>query len=307
MTTDLIAIEIVPAQVFQQGGLDPLLAAIQEKINEFVGDASTEAGRKDIKSFAYEIARSKTYIDKAGKSLVDDQKASLKVIDNELKRARDWCDKKKSEALQPVTDWQAEEDKKVARLLRVTIPDEAISDNVQHDREVAKKLDLERRETAMAEKEQAAQAKQDEEDRLEHEARIKDEAAKEAIRAADQKIKAAEEKTEATKKAKKLADAQAICDAAKARERAEADKIAAVERAKKEAAEKVSADEKARADKLAKDKAEADKKAANKSHRASVNNKILAGLKSVGIDGETGKKLIGEIARGNIAFLRIEY
>jgi hypothetical protein len=112
------------------------------------------------------------------------------VIDNERKRARDWCDKKKSEALQPVTDWQAEEDKKVARLLRVTIPDEAISDNAQHDREVAKKLDLERRETAMAEKEQAAQAKQDEEDRLEHEARIKDEAAKEAIRAADQKIKA---------------------------------------------------------------------------------------------------------------------
>ena len=102
------------------------------------------------------------------------------------------------------------------------------------------------------------------------------------------------------------------------KEKAERDRIEAEElaRVEKEAAIKkatADAEAKARSEKAAQDKldaevkAEADRKAANKRHQASVNNKILESMSCFGVDSETGKKLIIEIAQGRIPFLQINY
>lgn len=96
-------------------GLDPVLLKIKEICNEFKGDASTEKGREEIRSFAHKVARSKTLIDGVGKDLVDDLKKQPKIVDAERKRARDFLDKLKDDVCLPLTLWEAKEQARIER------------------------------------------------------------------------------------------------------------------------------------------------------------------------------------------------
>ena len=58
------------AEIFVPNGVDKIIAEIKEKANNFVPDMTTKQGREEIASFAYKIAKTKTILDKAGKSLL---------------------------------------------------------------------------------------------------------------------------------------------------------------------------------------------------------------------------------------------
>ncbi len=98
-------------------GLDPYLQEIRDEINGFVGDISTEHGRKEIASMAHKVARSKTALDKVGKELVTRLKAQPKLVDAERKRMRGTLDSWRDEVRRPLDEWQAAEDERQKRIL----------------------------------------------------------------------------------------------------------------------------------------------------------------------------------------------
>lgn len=75
--TDLVVIEKKNAMaVFTNNDqLDPLIELIEKEARSLVPDVTTKKGRDAIASMAHKVARSKTYIDNAGKDLVAELKA----------------------------------------------------------------------------------------------------------------------------------------------------------------------------------------------------------------------------------------
>jgi hypothetical protein len=92
-----------------EGAIDPYLARIREAIDAFAADPSTEAGRKEIKSFAFRIAKAKTALEAEGKRLADEQKEIPKKIDATRKRIKDTLDAWRDEVRKPVDDFEAAE------------------------------------------------------------------------------------------------------------------------------------------------------------------------------------------------------
>ena len=102
-----------PAEIFVAGGLDPILASIEAKVQEMELDISTERGRREVASVARKIASSKTFIDDAGKELVASIKEKAKAIDNERKRAREFLDDLKDRTRAPLTEWEQRDQKRI--------------------------------------------------------------------------------------------------------------------------------------------------------------------------------------------------
>lgn len=95
--------------------LDPLIEKIEKEARSLVADVSTKKGRDAIASMAHKVARSKTYIDNAGKDLVTELKALPKQIDESRRIVRERLDALKDEVRRPLTEWeQAEESRKNA-------------------------------------------------------------------------------------------------------------------------------------------------------------------------------------------------
>jgi len=107
MTNELIKIEdLNPLEIFKSGGLDPILKTISESAKSIVPDIETDKGRKELKSMAYAISRTKTTIDDVGKELVSGWKDQAKKVDAERKKSRDFLDTLKEEIREPLTTWE---------------------------------------------------------------------------------------------------------------------------------------------------------------------------------------------------------
>ena len=100
---------LVPATIFAQGGIQPILDAIKKEIAAEVPDTSTQKGRDAIKSNAAKVAKSKTLLDKMGKELTDKLNLAIKPINAERKLARDTLDELRDATRQPLTDYEAAE------------------------------------------------------------------------------------------------------------------------------------------------------------------------------------------------------
>lgn len=96
-------------------GVDPLLAMIRKRIDAFVmPDVTTAKGRKEIASFAYKIAQSKTALAEVGKALADEAKAIPRKIDASRKKIADTLDGWRDEVRAPLDKWEADEEARVA-------------------------------------------------------------------------------------------------------------------------------------------------------------------------------------------------
>lgn len=106
--TDLVVIEKQNAMaVFTtKEQLDPIIEAIEKEARSLVPDVSTRKGRDAIASMAHKVARSKTYIDNAGKDLVAELKALPKQIDESRRIVRERLDALKDEVRRPLTEWE---------------------------------------------------------------------------------------------------------------------------------------------------------------------------------------------------------
>lgn len=340
--TDLVVIEKTNAlAVFtNQEQLDPLIEAIEKEARSLVPDLSTKKGRDAIASMAHKVARSKTYIDNAGKDLVAELKALPKQIDESRRLVRERLDALKDEVRRPLTEWEAEQERIKAEEAMNAMHAEALvmNENIdlqraiqyESDHEMAllmnEKIDREREEA----RQKAEQAKR------EHEERIKREAEEKVRREADEAAKREIEAAAAREREATLAKERAEREAKELAEKAEHDRIEAEQRAereKKEAAEKAERDkqqaiaeeqrkaheeaerikreneqkEQARLAEEKRIKDEEARRAADKEHRKIVNNKALQDLIAAGVPEECAKLCITAIAKGNITAISINY
>ncbi len=118
MSTELIKFEeITPMTVFTTAnGPDPIISAIKNEVAKFTPDISTKAGREEIKSMAYKIARTKTTLDDLGSKLTEDMKKQVKVVDSSRKKIWDELETLQKDTRKPLTDWENIEKDRVANL-----------------------------------------------------------------------------------------------------------------------------------------------------------------------------------------------
>lgn len=115
-TTALALIEskaLVPTEVFKPGGVSDIIASIRGQVAEFKGDISTPAGRKEIASLAYKIARSKTALDAMGKELTDQFRKQAELIHADRRVITKELDELAQQVRKPLTDWENAEKSRI--------------------------------------------------------------------------------------------------------------------------------------------------------------------------------------------------
>ncbi|HCD2513568.1 TPA: hypothetical protein NBJ98_002676 [Citrobacter freundii] len=289
--TDLVVIEKSSAMaVFTNNEqLDPIIEKIEKEARSLVPDVSTKKGRDAIASMAHKVARSKTYIDNAGKDLVAELKALPKQIDESRRIVRERLDALKDEVRRPLTEWEAEQERiKAEEAAKIKAEEDrkkfesdheiALLMNDKHDREVAeKKAEAERQ-------------------RIAHEEELKRQAAEQAKREAEEKaaaeLAAAKKREEdaiaaraqaelLAKQAQERAEQEAKDAAAKAEEEKKV-AIEAEQRKAQEEADRIKREAEAKeAARLAEEKRIGDEKAkreADVKHRKTVGTEIVNAL-----------------------------
>lgn len=300
--TDLVVIEKSSAMaVFTNNEqLDPIIEKIEKEARSLVPDVTTKKGRDAIASMAHKVARSKTYIDNAGKDLVAELKALPKQIDESRRIARERLDALKDEVRRPLTEWEAEQERIAAEKaaeeerLRIEAEEKAalevLKKQIEADHEMALLMnDKHDREVAEAKAEAERQ-------RIAHEEELKRQAAEQAKREAEEKaaakLAAAKKREEdaiaARAKAEllaKQAQERAEQEAKDAAAKAEAEKKAAIEaeqRKAQEEADRIKREAEAKeAARLAEEKRIADEKVkreADVKHRKAVGTEIVNAL-----------------------------
>ncbi|MGK6624653.1 hypothetical protein ACKU2B_022185 [Citrobacter freundii] len=269
--TDLVVIEKSNAMaVFTNNEqLDPIIEKIEKEARSLVPDVSTKKGRDAIASMAHKVARSKTYIDNAGKDLVAELKALPKKIDESRRIVRDRLDALKDEVRRPLTEWEAEQERiKAEEAARIKAEEDR--KKFESDHEIALMMN------DAFDRELAEKKAEEERQRIAHEEELKRQAAEQAKREAEEKaaaeLAAAKKREEDAIAAKaqaellaKQAQERAEQEAKDAAAKAEAEKqaaIAAEQRKAQEEADRIKREaEQKEAARLAEEKRIADEKA----------------------------------------------
>ncbi|HBK4598623.1 TPA: hypothetical protein LLS53_000214 [Klebsiella michiganensis] len=240
---DLVVIEKKNAMaVFTNNDqLDPLIELIEKEARSLVPDVTTKKGRDAIASMAHKVARSKTYIDNAGKDLVAELKALPKQIDESRRVVRERLDALKDEVRRPLTEWEAEQERIKAEEAMNALHAEALEMNIKFDQELAAKFEADHEMALLMDKdidrERADKAAEAERQRIAREEEIKRQAEEKAKREAEEKHRAEME-----------ASARREAEERAAKERAERERIEAQQRAERD---RIAAEQKAEADKQA--------------------------------------------------------
>jgi len=318
----------------KRGGTDELFDRIAQEARSFVPDVTTKKGRDAIGSLAMKISKSKTLIEKYGKELVAEQKAQIKLIDDDRISVVKKFDELRNEILAPRDAWeQAEKDRvdghnafimsfvvmsapqayenrdsSFIKGIVSEIENTAIDDSLEEFKEQAelakfKALDVLRAALADRQKYEAEQAELErlrvaEQERMqkERDAQIAREAAEKATREAEEKARFEAERVE--------------------REKREAEQREALLKAEKEAAElraqQAAEDERKRIEAEQFAQAEAARKAeearlANVEHRKQICSEALKGLTDLGLSVDQGKAVLNAINKGLVPHISIKF
>ncbi|MFW3785870.1 hypothetical protein ACKLKE_20450 [Klebsiella quasipneumoniae subsp. similipneumoniae] len=288
---DLVVIEKKNAMaVFTNNDqLDPLIEAIEKEARSLVPDVTTKKGRDAIASMAHKVARSKTYIDNAGKDLVAELKALPKQIDESRRVVRERLDALKDEVRRPLTEWEAEQERIKAEEAMNALHAEALAMNEEFDRQLAARIESDHEMALLMndafDREQADKAAEAERQRIAHEEEIKRLAAAAAAREVEQRAQREREEAAHREAVLKAQAEQAERDRIAAEQKAEADKQAAVEAERRKAQEEADrirreAEQREQA-RLAEEKRKADEQArreADVKHRKAVGTEIVKAL-----------------------------
>nr|WP_109212662.1 hypothetical protein [Klebsiella michiganensis] len=329
---DLVVIEKKNAMaVFTNNDqLDPLIELIEKEARSLVPDVTTKKGRDAIASMAHKVARSKTYIDNAGKDLVAELKALPKQIDESRRVVRERLDALKDEVRRPLTEWEAEQARiaaeKAAEEERLRIEAEqkaaleALRKQVEVDHEMALLMN------DAFDREQAEKKAEAERQRIAREEEIKrqaeEKAKREAAEKAQREIDAAAAREREAILAKERAERERIeaqqraeREQREAAERAEREKQAAVEAERRKAQEEADrirreAEQREQA-RLAEEKRKADEQArreADVKHRKAVGTEIVkALLANTSLTRDQAIEVLTAIKDGNIPHTGISY
>ncbi|HDZ0657550.1 TPA: hypothetical protein RRT39_000798 [Klebsiella pneumoniae] len=288
---DLVVIEKKNAMaVFTNNDqLDPLIELIEKEARSLVPDVTTKKGRDAIASMAHKVARSKTYIDNAGKDLVAELKALPKQIDESRRVVRERLDALKDEVRRPLTEWEAEQERIKAEEAMLALHVEALAMNEDFDRQLAARIESDHEMALLMndafDREQADKAAEAERQRIAHEEEIKRMAASAAAREVEQRAQREREEAAHREAVLKAQAEQAERDRIAAEKKAEADKQAAIEAERRKAQEEADrirreAEQREQA-RLAEEKRKADEQArreADVKHRKAVGVEVVKAL-----------------------------
>ncbi|WP_302789941.1 hypothetical protein [Hafnia paralvei] len=323
--TDLTVIEIKPEQapvLFSPNGLDAFLEQIKQAVNE-VPDLSTDKGRKRIASLAAQVSRSKTAIEKPGREYLKRLKAAVKPAEKEIKRFVDECDALRDATRQPLTEWEAEQERIAAEKaaeeerLRLEAEEKAALEELKKqfeaDHEIALLLNEKFDRDAAEDKAEA------ERQRIAHEEELKRQAAEQAKREADEAAKREIEAAAGREREATLAKERAERERIESEQRAEREKQEALAKAERD---RISAEEKAKREKeeaiqreraaaeardqarLAEEKRIKDEeacRAANIAHQKKINNAAMAILMSTGLSEAAARECVFAIVKNQKA------
>lgn len=318
---DLVVIEKKNAMaVFTNNDqLDPLIEAIEKEARSLVPDVTTKKGRDAIASMAHKVARSKTYIDNAGKDLVAELKALPKQIDESRRVVRERLDALKDEVRRPLTEWEAEQDRIKAEEDMNALHAEALAMNEEFDRQLAARIESDHEIALLMndafDREQADKAAEAERQRIAHEEEIKRLAAAAAAREVEQRAQREREEAAHREAVLKAQAEQAERDRIAAEQKAEADKRAAVEAERRKAQEEADrirreAEQREQA-RLAEEKRKADEQArreADVKHRKTVGTDIVKALvANTSITRDQAIEVLTAVKDGRIPHTGISY
>lgn len=319
-----------------QGGSLLLVDRIAEEVRKHVPDVTTKKGRDAIGSLAAKVSKSKTLAEKYAKDLVAEEKARIKLVDDDRIQFCKKMDSLRDEILAPRDAWEQAEKDRVAKhehhiaTIRMvsalataadsewtaltikeaieTLENRVIDSSFEEYEEQAKlakfeTLEVLRKALADREKYEAEQAELErlriaEQQRIqqEREAQIAREAAEKATREAEEKARFEAERVQ--------------------REKAEAEQREARLKAEKEAAElraqQAAENERKRIEAEQFAQAEAVRKAqeareANVAHKKQICSEALKGLTDLGVDVELGQKILNAINKKLVPHVSIKF
>ena len=319
-----------------QGGSLLLVDRIAEEVRKHVPDVTTKKGRDAIGSLAAKVSKSKTLAEKYAKDLVAEEKARIKLVDDDRIQFVKRMDALRDEILAPRDAWEQAEKDRVAKhehhiaTIRMvsalataadsewtaltikeaieTLENRVIDSSFEEYEEQAKlakfeTLEVLRKALGVREKYEAEQAELErlriaEQQRIqqEREAQIAREAAEKATREAEEKARFEAERVQ--------------------REKLEAEQREARLKAEKEAAElraqQAAENERKRIEAEQFAQAEAARKAeearlANVEHRKQICSEALKGLTDLGLSVDQGKAVLNAINKGSVPHVSIKF
>ena len=299
--------------------LDPLIELIEKEARSLVPDVTTKKGRDAIASMAHKVARSKTYIDNAGKDLVAELKALPKQIDESRRVVRERLDALKDEVRRPLTEWEAEQERIKAEEAMNALHAEALAMNEEFNRQLAARIESDHEMALLMndafDREQADKAAEAERQRIAHEEEIKRMAAAAAAREVEQRAQREREEAAHREAVLKAQAEQAERDRIAAEQKAEADKQAAIEAERRKAQEEADrirreAEQREQA-RLAEEKRKADEQArreADVKHRKAVGTEIIkALLANTSLTRDQAIEVLTAVKDGRIPHTGISY
>lgn len=318
---DLVVIEKKNAMaVFTNNDqLDPLIEAIEKEARSLVPDVTTKKGRDAIASMAHKVARSKTYIDNAGKDLVAELKALPKQIDESRRVVRERLDALKDEVRRPLTEWEAEQERIKAEEAMNALHAAALAMNEEFDRQLAARIESDHEMALLMndafDREQAEKKAEAERQRIAREEEIKRLAEEKAKREAAEQAQREIDAAAAREREAILAKERAEREQREAAERAEREKQAAIEAERRKAQEEADrirreAEQREQA-RLAEEKRKADEQArreADVKHRKAVGTEIVkALLANTSLTRDQAIEVLTAVKDGNIPHTGISY
>lgn len=318
---DLVVIEKKNAMaVFTNNDqLDPLIELIEKRARSLVPDVTTKKGRDAIASMAHKVARSKTYIDNAGKDLVAELKALPKQIDESRRVVRERLDALKDEVRKPLTEWEAEQERIKAEEAMNALHAEALAMNEEFNRQLAALIESDHEMALLMndafDREQADKAAEAERQRIAHEEEIKRQAEAKAKREAAEQAQREIDAAAAREREAILAKERAEREKREAAERAEREKQAAIEAERRKAQEEADrirreAEQREQA-RLAEEKRKADEQArreADVKHRKAVGTEIVkALLANTSLTRDQAIEVLTAVKDGRIPHTGISY
>ncbi|ARG16329.1 hypothetical protein B7L44_06820 [Acinetobacter nosocomialis] len=335
---------VIVAAFAKRGGTDELYERIAQEVCSHVPDVSTKKGRDAIGSLALKISKSKTLIEKCGKELVAEQKAQIKVIDDDRISIVKKLDLLRNEVLAPRDAWeQAEKDrveKHQANIRAIkslhderTPYQESIEiksrilelegfevdtsfEEYEQEAKLVKLETLDKLRTALVDREkfeaesaELERLRKAEQERLqrEHEQRIAHEAAEKARLEAERKAKEEADRVEREKQEAIAKAEREKREAAEREARLVAEKEAAELRAQHAAEAERKRIEAEQAAKLEAERQADEARQANQAHRKKICNEALKGLLALGIDEAKSKEILQAINKGLVPHVSIKF
>ncbi|WP_284091887.1 hypothetical protein [Acinetobacter pittii] len=335
---------VIVAAFAKRGGTDELYERIAQEVCSHVPDVSTKKGRDAIGSLALKISKSKTLIEKCGKELIAEQKAQIKVIDDDRISIVKKLDLLRNEVLAPRDAWEQAEKDRVAKheesILSINFYKTAViadKDSVwlkgvirnveeiiidssfeefEEQAKIAKYETLEFLRTTLAAREKY-EAEQAELERLrqaeilrqqqERDEAIAHEAAERARLEAERKAKEEAERVEREKQEAIAKAEREKREAAEREARLVAEKEAAELRAQHAAEAERKRIEAEQAAKLEAERQAEEARQANQAHRKKICNEALKGLLALGIDEAKSKEILQAINKGLVPHVSIKF